>query len=65
MVLQLAILVMVQCEEGVFHESLNMASIMNLPVLYVCENNLFSSHLHISLRQPDISTSRFATASQN
>ena len=50
------------CEEGVFHESLNMASIMNLPVLYVCENNLFSSHLHISLRQPDISTSRFATA---
>ena len=37
------------CEEGVFHESLNMASIMNLPVLYVCENNLFASHLHIDL----------------
>jgi pyruvate dehydrogenase E1 component alpha subunit len=50
------------CEEGVLHESLNMASIMNLPVLYVCENNLFASHLHIDLRQPSNSTSRFAKA---
>ena len=50
------------CEEGVYHESLNMASIMNLPVLYVCENNLFASHLHIDLRQPSNSTSRFAEA---
>jgi pyruvate dehydrogenase E1 component alpha subunit len=50
------------CEEGVFHESLNMAASMNLPVLYVCENNLFSSHLHISLRQPTNSTARFAEA---
>jgi TPP-dependent pyruvate/acetoin dehydrogenase alpha subunit len=48
------------CEEGVFHESLNMASVMNLPVLYVCENNLFSSHMHITQRQPDSSTARFA-----
>ena len=48
------------CEEGVLHESLNMASIMNLPVLYVCENNLFASHLHIDLRQPSNSTARFA-----
>jgi pyruvate dehydrogenase E1 component alpha subunit len=39
-----------------------MASIMNLPVLYVCENNLFASHLHIDLRQPSNSTSRFAEA---
>lgn len=52
------------CEEGVLHESLNMASIMNLPVLYVCENNLFASHLHIDLRQPSNSTSRFAKAHQ-
>jgi pyruvate dehydrogenase E1 component alpha subunit len=50
------------CEEGVLHESLNMASIMNLPVLYVCENNLFASHLHIDLRQPSNTTSRFAQA---
>jgi pyruvate dehydrogenase E1 component alpha subunit len=49
-------------EEGVFHESLNMASIMELPLLFVCENNLFSSHLHISERQPDQNISRFAKA---
>lgn len=39
-------------EEGVVHESLNLAAALKLPVLFVCENNLFSSHLHISLRQP-------------
>jgi len=49
-------------EEGVFHESLNFASVFKLPVIYVVENNLFSSHLHISLRQPFDSTCRFAAA---
>lgn len=38
-------------EEGHFHESLNMASLYHLPVLFVCENNLFASHLHISERR--------------
>jgi TPP-dependent pyruvate/acetoin dehydrogenase alpha subunit len=49
-------------EEGVFHESMNLASVMKLPVLFVCEHNLFSSHLHISLRQPASRLSRYADA---
>lgn len=48
------------CEEGVVHESLNMASIMGLPVIFVVENNLFSSHLDIHLRQPGNRVARFA-----
>lgn len=49
-------------EEGVFHESLNLASSMHLPVLFVVENNLYSSHLHIDLRQPANRTARYADA---
>ena len=40
------------CEEGGVHESLNMAAIMKLPVVFVVENNLYSSHLDINQRQP-------------
>lgn len=49
-------------EEGVFHESLNLASSLRLPVLFACENNLFSSHLDIGLRQPSDRIARFADA---
>lgn len=49
-------------EEGVVHESLNLASRMKLPIVFVVENNLFASHMHISLRQPDDGTVRFAQA---
>jgi pyruvate dehydrogenase E1 component alpha subunit len=49
-------------EEGVLHESLNLASAYNLPVLFVCENNLYSSHLDIKVRQPSDSIARFADA---
>jgi acetoin:2,6-dichlorophenolindophenol oxidoreductase subunit alpha len=49
-------------EEGVLHESLNLARIYELPVLFVCENNLFSSHLDIGLRQPSDRIARFAEA---
>jgi pyruvate dehydrogenase E1 component alpha subunit len=49
-------------EEGVFHESLNLAAVQRLPILFVCENNLFSSHLDIFLRQPSDRIARFADA---
>lgn len=29
-------------DEGSFHESLNMAALWDLPVLFICENNLYS-----------------------
>lgn len=32
--------------EGIFHESLNLASVWNLPVLYVCENNHWQAYVH-------------------
>lgn len=32
--------------EGIFHESLNLASIWNLPILYVCENNQWQAFVH-------------------
>jgi pyruvate dehydrogenase E1 component alpha subunit len=49
-------------EEGATHESLNLARVMRVPVLFVAENNLFSSHMHIGLRQPSNSVARFAEA---
>ena len=49
-------------EEGVIHESLNLARQLKVPILFVCENNLFSSHMHISQRQPLQSVSRFSIA---
>jgi len=34
--------------EGVFYESLNFASLKKLPVIFVCDNNLYSTHMPIS-----------------
>ena len=38
-------------EEGTTHESLNLASHRRLPVLFFCENNLYSSHLALMERR--------------
>jgi pyruvate dehydrogenase E1 component alpha subunit len=39
-------------ETGVFFESMNFAVLKNLPVLFVCENNLYSVYSPLSVRQP-------------
>ncbi len=43
--------------EGAFHESLNLASVWKLPVLFVCTNNYYgmSTHLSKSMNIKDIS----------
>lgn len=47
-------------EEGHFHESLNLAALYRLPVVFVCENNFYSSHMHLLERRPEDSIHRFA-----
>jgi len=32
--------------EGIFHESLNLAALWRLPILYVCENNQWQAFVH-------------------
>jgi TPP-dependent pyruvate/acetoin dehydrogenase alpha subunit len=39
-------------EEGVFYEAVNFAALRRLPVLYVCENNLYSVYSPLRVRQP-------------
>jgi pyruvate dehydrogenase E1 component alpha subunit len=39
-------------ETGVFFESINFAVLKNLPVLFVCENNLYSVYSPLKVRQP-------------
>lgn len=38
-------------EEGHFHESLNFAALHRLPVVFVCENNFYASHMSLLERR--------------
>ena len=38
-------------DEGVFHESMNFAALKSLPIIFVCENNLYAIHTHQARRQ--------------
>jgi pyruvate dehydrogenase E1 component alpha subunit len=40
--------------EGVFHETLNMAELWHLPVLFVCENNLYA--MGVALQDSEVET---------
>lgn len=39
--------------EGVFYESLNFASLKKLPVIFICENNLYCTHLSVGATLAD------------
>lgn len=39
-------------EEGAFHEAANFAVLQKLPVLFICENNLYSVYSPLYVRQP-------------
>jgi len=49
-------------EQGVFFESMNLAKLKKLPVIFVCENNFYSVCSHISARQPNDNISMRARA---
>ena len=46
--------------EGSYHETMNAAGLWKLPVIYVCENNLYSANTSISLTccQEDVAAGR-------
>jgi len=37
---------------GAFHETLNLASIWNLPVIFICDNNVYGEYSRINLTTP-------------
>lgn len=39
-------------EEGVFYESVNFSILKELPVIFICENNLYSVYSGLDVRQP-------------
>jgi pyruvate dehydrogenase E1 component alpha subunit len=48
--------------EGEFHESLNLAALWQLPVLFLCENNLYAMGTHLARHQAQTDIARKAAA---
>jgi pyruvate dehydrogenase E1 component alpha subunit len=48
--------------EGEFHESLNLATLWKLPVLFLCENNLYAMGTHIARHQSQTDIAKKAAA---
>ena len=40
-------------DEGHFYESMNLAALYRLPVIFVCENNFYSTHMHLLERRAE------------
>ncbi len=38
-------------EEGIWHESANLAALKGLPIVFVCENNLYCTHMPLEKRR--------------
>jgi pyruvate dehydrogenase E1 component alpha subunit len=49
-------------EEGHFHESVNIAALYKLPVIFVCENNFYASHLSLLERRAEDNIDRTGEA---
>lgn len=49
-------------EEGVFHESLNFASLKQVPIIFICENNYYAIHSRESARRGGESIAAMAAA---
>ena len=49
-------------EEGHFHESVNIAAVYRLPVIFVCENNFYASHMGLLERRAEDNIVKTAAA---
>jgi TPP-dependent pyruvate/acetoin dehydrogenase alpha subunit len=48
--------------EGEFHESLNLAALWNLPVLFICENNLYAMGTALKYTESETNISKKAAS---